>query len=110
MQPRCKQATTSSSTTTSLSTPTTPNSRKRKRRGIENVEVKTKFAASKIRVYDNKDMYQMENKSPQQSGKLSILYFYFIHLSTIDQYCKPTYFSIHRKHTSSQRLNIAINR
>lgn len=41
----------------------------RKRRQIENVEVKTKFATSKIRVYDNKDMYQMENKSPQKSCK-----------------------------------------
>lgn len=44
----------------------------RKRRGIENVEVKTKFAASKIRVYDNKDMYQMENKSPQKSFDISV--------------------------------------
>lgn len=43
----------------------------RKRREIENVEVKTKVAASKIRVYDNKDMYQMENKSPQQSFDIS---------------------------------------
>lgn len=41
----------------------------RKRRETENVEIKTKFAASKIRVYDNKDMYQMENKSPQKSCK-----------------------------------------
>lgn len=47
------------------------NNSKRKRRGIENVEVKTKFAASKIRVYDNKDMYQMENKSPQKSFDFS---------------------------------------
>lgn len=108
LQPLCKQPTTSSST--SLSTSATTGSVKRKRRGIENVEVKTKFAASKIRVYDNKDMYEMENKSPQQSCKLSILYFYFINLSTIDQYCKPTHFSIHQKHTSSQLLNIAINR
>lgn len=59
----------------------------RKRRGIENVEVKTKFAASKIRVYDNKDMYQMENKSPQKSCKLSILYFHYITFCTIDLYC-----------------------
>uniref|UniRef100_A0A8W8LB30 ZP domain-containing protein n=1 Tax=Magallana gigas TaxID=29159 RepID=A0A8W8LB30_MAGGI len=43
----------------------------RKRRGIKNVEVKTKFAASEIRVYDNKDMYQMENKSPQKSFDIS---------------------------------------
>lgn len=40
------------------------------RRGIENVEVETKLAASKIRVYDNKDMYETENKSPQKSCKL----------------------------------------
>lgn len=59
----------------------------RKRRGIENVEVKTKFAASEIRVYDNKDMYQMENKSPQKSGKLSIWYFHYITFCTIDLYC-----------------------
>lgn len=51
----------------------------RKRRGIENVEVKTKFAASKIRVYDNKDMYQMENKSPQKSCKLFILYSFILY-------------------------------
>ncbi|XP_034316831.2 uncharacterized protein [Magallana gigas] len=69
-EPLCKQPTTSSSTT--LSTSATTGSGKRKRRGIENVEVKTKFAASKIRVYDNKDMYQMENKSPQQSFDISV--------------------------------------
>lgn len=51
----------------------------RKRRGIENVEVKTKFATSKIRVYDNKDMYQMENKSPQKSCKLFILYSFILY-------------------------------
>lgn len=71
MQSLCKQATPSPSSTT-IRTPAAATV-KRKRRGIENVEVKTKFAASKIRVYDNKDMYQMENKSPQQSCKLSIL-------------------------------------
>nr|XP_034316831.1 uncharacterized protein LOC117686226 isoform X1 [Crassostrea gigas] len=69
-EPLCKQPTTSSSTT--LSTSATTGSGNRKRRGIENVEVKTKFAASKIRVYDNKDMYQMENKSPQQSFDISV--------------------------------------
>lgn len=69
-EPLCKQPTTSSSTT--LSTSATTGSVKRKRRGIENVEVKTKFAASKIRVYDNKDMYEMENKSPQQSFDISV--------------------------------------
>lgn len=78
MQPLCKQGTPSPSSTTIRTTTAATHTVKRKRRGIENVEVKTKFAASKIRVYDNKDMYQMENKSPQQSCKLSILYFYFI--------------------------------
>lgn len=58
-QPLCKHTTTSA-----------PNGRKR--RGIENVEVKTKFAASKIRVYDNKDMYQMENNSSQKSFDISV--------------------------------------
>lgn len=66
----CKQATPSPSSTT-IRTPAAATV-KRKRRGIENVEVKTKFAASKIRVYDNKDMYQMENKSPQQSFDISV--------------------------------------
>lgn len=73
MQSLCKQATPSPSSTTIYIRTTAAATVKRKRRGIENVEVKTKFAASKIRVYDNKDMYQMENKSPQQSCKLSIL-------------------------------------
>lgn len=59
IQPLCKPTTTSSSLG-------------RKRRGIENVEVKTKFAASKIRVYDNKDMYQMENNSSQKSFDISV--------------------------------------
>lgn len=69
----------SSSSSPSLSSSSPPSSSsisstvKRRRRGIENVEVKTKFAASKIRVYDNKDVYQMENKSPQKSGKLSYI-------------------------------------
>lgn len=68
----------SSSSSPSLSSSSPPSSSsistkvKRRRRGIENVEVKTKFAASKIRVYDNKDVYQMENKSPQKSFDISV--------------------------------------
>lgn len=82
----------------------------RKRREIENVGVNTKIAASKIRVYDNKDMYQMENNSPQQSCNLSILYFYFIKFRTIDLFCYPTYFAIYQKCTSSRQLIFAVNR
>ncbi|XP_052691727.1 uncharacterized protein LOC128169664 [Crassostrea angulata] len=50
----------------------------RRRRGIENVEVETKLAASKIRVYDNKDMYETENKSPQKSFDVSVWIFLVI--------------------------------
>eukprot|EP00105_Crassostrea_gigas_P039525 XP_019923673.1 PREDICTED: uncharacterized protein LOC109619008 [Crassostrea gigas] len=64
---------TPSSASASLSPPTTPIlPGRRRRRGIENVEVKTKFAASQIRVYDNKDVYQMYNKSPKKSFDISV--------------------------------------
>lgn len=39
----------------------------RRRRGIESVEVKTKFTVSKLRVFDNKKAYRLENNCPQIS-------------------------------------------
>lgn len=41
----------------------------RRRREIGDIEIKTKFAFAKLRVFDNKDIYLMGNKSSKKAGK-----------------------------------------
>lgn len=41
----------------------------RRRREIDDIEIKTKFAFAKLHVFDNKDIYLMENKSGKKAGK-----------------------------------------
>lgn len=40
----------------------------RRRREIDDIEIKTKFAFAKLHVFDNKDIYLMENKSGKKAG------------------------------------------
>lgn len=40
----------------------------RRRREIDDIEKKTKFAFDKLHVFDNKDIYLMENKSVKKAG------------------------------------------
>lgn len=40
----------------------------RRRREIDDIEIKTKFAFAKLHVFDNKDIYLMENKSSKKAG------------------------------------------
>lgn len=41
----------------------------RRRREIDDIEIKTKFAFAKLYVFDKKDIYLMENKSGKKGGK-----------------------------------------
>lgn len=44
----------------------------RRRREIGDIEIKTKFAFAKLRVFDNKDIYLMGNKSSKKAGNTSL--------------------------------------
>lgn len=41
----------------------------RRRREINDIKIKTKFALAKLHVFDNKDIYLMKNKSVKEAGK-----------------------------------------
>lgn len=41
----------------------------RRRREINDIKIKTKFALAKLHVFDNKDIYLLENKSVKEAGK-----------------------------------------
>lgn len=44
----------------------------RRRREIDDIKIKTKFAFAKLHVFDNKDIYLMENKSGKKAGNTGL--------------------------------------